>query len=46
MHHCGGGTFIAPDSIGVVARYLAQHPEGVLPDDIDSLIHQCHEFVE
>ena len=48
MHHRGGGTFIAPDSIGVVARYLAQHPEGVLPDDIDidGLVHQCHEFVE
>ena len=23
----GGGTFIAPDSIKVVARYLAEHPE-------------------
>ena len=48
MHHRGGGTFIAPDSIGVVARYLAEHPEGVLPDDldIDGLVHQCHDFVE
>lgn len=50
MHHRGGGTFIAPDSIGVIARYLAQHPEGVLPDDIetdmDSLIHQCQELLE
>ena len=27
----GGGTFIAPDGIDPVARYLAAHPEGVLP---------------
>ena len=27
--HKGGGTFIAPDSIKHVARYLADHPEGV-----------------
>lgn len=48
MYHRGGGTFVAPDSIGVVARYLADHPEGVLPTDIDTnaLIHQCQEFVE
>lgn len=48
MHHQGGGTFIAPDSIGVVARYLAQHPGGVLPSelDIDALIHECTEFIE
>ncbi len=48
MYHQGGGTFVATDSIGVVARYLAAHPEGVLPTDIDvdALIHQCHDFVE
>ena len=48
MHHRGGGTFIAPDSIGVVARYLAEHPEGVLPTEIDTnrLIHECDDFVE
>ena len=45
--HKGGGTFIAPDSIGVVARYLADHPEGVDPSfDFGSLIGQCQEFVE
>jgi len=45
--HQGGGTFIAPDSIGVVARYLADHPEGVDPSfDFGSLIAQCGEFVE
>ncbi|KAK7058316.1 hypothetical protein VNI00_001947 [Paramarasmius palmivorus] len=27
----GGGTFIAPDGIDLIARYLARHPEGVLP---------------
>ncbi|WP_417310440.1 phytanoyl-CoA dioxygenase family protein [Devosia sp.] len=45
--HKGGGTFIAPDSIKVVARYLAEHPEGV--DDGDSfseLINECQEFEE
>jgi len=46
MRHQGGGTFIAPDSVGVVARYLAAHPEGVSPIGFGSLINQCHEFVE
>ena len=27
----GGGTFIAPDGVKLIANYLAQHPEGVLP---------------
>ncbi|PIL22977.1 hypothetical protein GSI_15674 [Ganoderma sinense ZZ0214-1] len=27
----GGATYIAPDGIAPVARYLAAHPEGVLP---------------
>ena len=27
----GGGTFIAPEGIELVAKYLAAHPEGVLP---------------
>ena len=27
----GGGTFISPDGIPLIARYLADHPEGVLP---------------
>lgn len=45
--HMGGGTFIAPDSVAVVARYLADHPEGVDPNtDFGALIDQCHEFVE
>jgi hypothetical protein len=44
----GGGTFIAPDSIRHVARYLADHPEGV-PNDghaFSDLIDRCEEFVE
>ncbi|KAF9073822.1 hypothetical protein BDP27DRAFT_1360062 [Rhodocollybia butyracea] len=27
----GGGTFIAPEGIQLIARYLASHPEGVMP---------------
>ena len=44
----GGGTFVAADSVPVVARFLAQHPEGVLPGDFDyaALIGQCRDFVE
>lgn len=44
----GGGTFVAADSVPVVARFLAEHPEGVLPDDFDyaELIGQCRDFVE
>jgi Phytanoyl-CoA dioxygenase (PhyH) len=44
----GGGTFVATDSVGVVARFLAERPEGVLPDELQStpLIRQCREFVE
>ncbi|KAJ7596680.1 hypothetical protein C8J56DRAFT_293624 [Mycena floridula] len=27
----GGGTFICPDGLDMIAQYLAGHPEGVLP---------------
>lgn len=27
----GGGTYIAPDGIPMIAKYLADHPEGVRP---------------
>ncbi|KAJ3843177.1 hypothetical protein F5878DRAFT_314884 [Lentinula raphanica] len=27
----GGGTYIAPEGIQMIARYLASHPEGVMP---------------
>jgi hypothetical protein len=48
MRHQGGGTFIAPDSVRVVARYLAEHPEGVKPSEFDypTLIGQCRQFEE
>jgi len=48
MHHRGGGTFIAADSVPVVARYLAEHPEGVLPTDFDfpDLVRRCRELIE
>ncbi|MEX0744201.1 MAG: hypothetical protein WD118_01255 [Phycisphaeraceae bacterium] len=44
----GGPTYIATDSIAVVARYLADHPEGVEPNGFpfDALIRQCHRFEE
>ena len=42
----GGGTFIAPDSIGVIARLLRDHPEGVEPDAFGNHIKECREFVE
>jgi hypothetical protein len=44
----GGGTFVAADSVPVVARTLAAHPEGVLLDDFDfaAMVAECHDFVE
>lgn len=48
VHHQGGATFVAADSVPVVARFLAGHPEGVLPQDFprEQLMAQCHEFAE
>jgi hypothetical protein len=48
MRHQGGGTFVAPDSVRVVARYLLEHPEGVPPGDFDfqGMIQQCSQFEE
>lgn len=31
IKHRGGGTYISPDGIDLVAPYLAAHPEGCLP---------------
>ncbi len=44
----GGGTFVACDSVPVVARFLAEHPEGVRPNEFDfkELVGQCHDFIE
>jgi hypothetical protein len=48
IHPRGGGTFIACDSVPVVARYLAAHPEGVEPNQFPSaeLLKNCHDFRE
>jgi hypothetical protein len=48
MRHQGGGTFVAPDSVRIVARYLREHPEGVKPSDFDfqAMIQQCRQFEE
>jgi ectoine hydroxylase-related dioxygenase (phytanoyl-CoA dioxygenase family) len=35
MVHQGGGTFVACDSVGPVARALAAHPEGIHPRELD-----------
>jgi hypothetical protein len=45
----GGATFIAPDSISGAAKFLADHPEGVLPGpdfNYQELVNNCKEFVE
>jgi hypothetical protein len=44
----GGGTFIACDSVPVLARFLAERPEGVLPGGFgfQELIQECRDFVE
>ncbi|HEX6686436.1 MAG TPA: hypothetical protein VF062_26935 [Candidatus Limnocylindrales bacterium] len=53
--HQGGPTLLATDSIGPVARFLADHPEGILPNGTDDgpggfpyadLIAQCSRFDE
>jgi hypothetical protein len=31
VRHQGGATFVAADSVGPIARFLAKHPEGVYP---------------
>ncbi|MEM7536985.1 MAG: phytanoyl-CoA dioxygenase family protein [Chloroflexota bacterium] len=46
IDHKGGGTFIAPDSVRRVARYLRDHPEGGERGFAQKLIQQCEEFVE
>jgi hypothetical protein len=34
VQHQGGATFVAADSVGPVARFLADHPEGAYPPRI------------
>lgn len=48
IHPKGGGTFIACDSIAPIANFLAEHPEGVMPNGFGcmELIKQCSDFRE
>ena len=46
VQHQGGATFVAADSVGPVARRLAEHPEGLLPNSFSDLIGGCSRFVE
>lgn len=48
VQHKGGPTYIAADSVPVVARFLAEHPEGVRPGEFgfQNLIQQCRDFRE
>ena len=43
-----GATYLACDSVGHVARHLAERPEGVLPVDLRipslDIIARCHDF--
>jgi len=47
VHH-GGPTYIAPDSLPIIAKYLADRPEGVQPNGFDfrERIKECSEFAE
>ncbi len=44
----GGGTFMAPDSIKPVARYMLENRSGIHPFEgaFSSYIDQCHDFRE
>jgi hypothetical protein len=48
IHPQGGGTFIACDSVPLIARHLAAHPEGVEPNGFPwrELVGQCRDFRE
>jgi len=46
VQHQGGATFVASDSVGPVARRLADHPEGLLPNGFSDLITECSRFDE
>jgi hypothetical protein len=43
-----GGTFVAPDSVGHIARYLAQYPDGLLNREAQfgQQIEKCQVFEE
>lgn len=42
----GGPTYLIADSVAPVARYLAAHPEGVLPDGfpLRTIVDSCRDF--
>lgn len=46
--HQGGPTYMATDSVPVIARFLADHPEGVEPNGFDfkARIRECSRFAE
>jgi hypothetical protein len=48
MRHQGGATFVAPDSVRLIARYLADRPEGVPFNawEYQDFINQCTRFEE
>lgn len=41
-----GGTYLAPDSVPKVAKYLYDHPEGLEPGAFGKMIAGCEEFIE
>lgn len=46
VQHQGGATYIAPDSVQVVGRFLAQRTDGAYRSEFSALIDQCREFKE
>lgn len=50
IKHRGGATYIAPDSVSIVAKYLLEHPEGTPTEtnsmDFKAMAAQCKDFVE
>lgn len=46
----GGATYLAGDSVGHVARFLAEHPEGLLPAEllapVRGIVQRCSDFSE
>ncbi len=48
MRHQGGGTFIAADSVRIIAKLLHDHPEGIPAREFDfaKIASQCHDFIE
>jgi hypothetical protein len=46
----GGGTYLACDSVGHVARLLAAHPEGLLPAQLRApaleIVSRCDDFID